>query len=84
MSKKLNNYVLAIDQELYEKTPKAVWAAIAISYASGGGDRFEEAAPNIAREWQALQAAGIVPQSAPIVIPKSDGTKVVRFSRRSI
>ena len=84
MSKKLNNYVLGIDRELYDKTPKAVWAAIAISYATGGGDDFEIGPANIAREWQALHKSGIVPQEPPIVIPKADGTKVVRFSRRSI
>ena len=57
-----NEYALAVGGELYEQIPKAVWAAIAVSALTCGGDQLEDAAPRVAREWDALHAAGIVPQ----------------------
>ena len=60
-----NQYVEAITQELYDKTPKAVFAAIAISLLSNGGDRLEEAQAGILCEWYALYNNGIIPQSIP-------------------
>lgn len=57
-----NEYALAVGGELYEEIPKAVWAAIAVSALTYGGDQLEDAAPRVAREWKALHDAGIVPQ----------------------
>lgn len=56
-----NSYAQALG-ELYEKMPKAVLAAIAVSYATHGGDFLEEVKERIMDEWKALHAAGIVPQ----------------------
>jgi hypothetical protein len=61
--KKLNNYALAI--EGYDKIPKAVFAAIAFSYATCGGDHWEYGTNNILDEWEMLHANGIVPQKPP-------------------
>lgn len=69
----LNKYVAAAGFYLYEKTPKAVFAAIALSavncsdprgcdhiwYEDGGGEAL------LLREWAALYNAGIVPQRPP-------------------
>jgi len=49
----------------YDRIPKAVLAAIAVSYATSGGDFLRLAEPNVAREWQILNQAGIVPQAPP-------------------
>ena len=47
---------------LFDDTPKAVLAAIAVSALTSGGDRLDAARVRLAREWRALHAAGIVPQ----------------------
>jgi hypothetical protein len=49
----------------YDKIPKAVLAAIAVSYASGGGDWLENASDNVLNEWRILYNNGIVPQRPP-------------------
>ena len=55
--------------DLLDRTPKAVFAvfaAIAYSYASAGGDLSpEEAQDNLLREWRFLHDNGIVPQKPP-------------------
>jgi hypothetical protein len=56
-----NSYAEALG-ELYEKMPKAVLAAIAVSYATQGGDYLDEAKERVMDEWKALHANGIVPQ----------------------
>lgn len=50
---------------LYARTPKAVFAAIAVSFATAGGDALDKAELNILREWTALHNAGIVSQKPP-------------------
>lgn len=55
-----NEYQAALKN--YEQIPKAVLAAIAVSFASCGGDNIEEAQDAIMDEWKALFNAGIVPQ----------------------
>lgn len=57
--KKLNNYQQAIDQGFYEKAPKAVLAAIAVSMAINNG---EDATEYLKREWQTLYNNGIISQ----------------------
>ncbi len=62
-----NNYAYALTTEFFIKIPKAVLAAIAVSYASrlGEGDNFEDAQNEIHYEWGALYQTGIVPQRPP-------------------
>lgn len=50
---------------VYGACPKAVLAAIAVSFATVGGDYLEEAQARILREWQILYQNGIVPQCPP-------------------
>jgi hypothetical protein len=57
-----NCYALAVGVDLLDEIPKAVWAAIAISALTCGGDCLDEGALRAAREWDALYHAGIVPQ----------------------
>ena len=49
----------------FDRIPKSVLAAIAVSYASSGGDYLEQASDNVAREWMVLYENGIVPQRPP-------------------
>jgi len=59
----MNNYTEAISPEVYEKTPKAVFAAIAVSFAllMEDGD-FNKVDQAIINEWKTLNGNGIVPQ----------------------
>lgn len=56
-------YADMLGQGVFEETPKEVWAAIALSYASTGGD-LEPAgtAYNILREWEILVLNQLVAQ----------------------
>lgn len=47
---------------LFDKTPKAVFAAIAVSVLTCGGDQLDEAADRLIAEWWTLYDNGIVPQ----------------------
>lgn len=67
-----NNYMAAAGSEFFEKTPKAVWAALAVSFAAMTVESAEEflenpgaVAETLAGEWAILYRAGIVPQSPP-------------------
>lgn len=68
--KKGNEYAASLGA-LYNETPKAVLAALAVSLAvrivegEGTEDTFEAAARLVRDEWAALHRAGIVPQSPP-------------------
>jgi len=46
----------------YDRIPKAVLAAIAVSFATQGGDFLDEANERIFEEWQILYQSGIVSQ----------------------
>ena len=59
-----NDYALALG-ELYDKTPKAVFAAVAVSALTSGGDKLNMAKPYLLREWRILHENGIVPQKPP-------------------
>jgi hypothetical protein len=61
----LNEYAGCIDEGLYEKTPKAVLAAIAVSFISSGGDHMDDIDDEILKEWRVLYLSGIVPQRPP-------------------
>lgn len=55
-----NEYARQIDN--FADIPKTVLAAIAVSLATCGGDRLDEATKLINEEWETLYQAGIVPQ----------------------
>jgi hypothetical protein len=58
--KTFNEYAAAVDG--YNRIPKAVFAAIAVSSLTQGGDYLVETNDRLLREWWALYSAGIVPQ----------------------
>ncbi len=60
-----NEYQSLIDQSFYEKCPKAVFAAIAVSYAVNRGIPLEEVTSELLNEWKTLNGNNIVPQKAP-------------------
>lgn len=61
---KRNEYADAAG-DLLDSIPKAVWAAIAVSALTGGGDRLGAAQQRVANEWLILWSNGIVPQKPP-------------------
>jgi hypothetical protein len=65
MMKTSNEYVAALGVELFGAIPKAVLAAIAVSFATSGGDRLDDAAALVITEWHTLHQAGIIPQPVP-------------------
>ena len=61
-----NNYQKQIDSSFYEKCPKAVFAALAVSYMVNHGiTSFEEVTGEMISEWNNLYNQGIVPQKPP-------------------
>jgi hypothetical protein len=60
--KQMNDYAQSVPRHLYDAIPKAVWAAIAVSALTVGGDYLEDAETRVRAEWEALYTAGIVPQ----------------------
>ena len=50
---------------LYNEMPKAVLAALVVSWLSSGGDHMEGVAGAALYEWWTLYYAGIVPQRPP-------------------
>lgn len=55
--------------DIYTRCPKAVFAAIAVSALTLGGDYLEEARPRILAEWWCLFDNGIVTQKPPFPRP---------------
>lgn len=49
----------------FDKIPKSVLAAIAVSFASSGGDYLSSARVAVMKEWDTLHKNGIVPQAPP-------------------
>ena len=47
---------------LFDNCPKAVFAAIAVSALTCGGDQLGEAKARVLEEWEVLHRNGIVPQ----------------------
>jgi len=70
-----NGYVESLEPGTFDKIPKTVFAAIAVSFAIMRGDDEgnevgpEAATPFILREWWALYHAGIVDQRPPGIDP---------------
>jgi hypothetical protein len=60
--KLLNDYAATLDQKLYAYTPKAVFAAVAVSALTIGGDYIEHANQRVIDEWWTLYDNGIGPQ----------------------
>ncbi len=50
---------------LYADVPKAVFAAVAASYCSSGGDNMDAMVKLFLEEWETLHENGIVPQPPP-------------------
>ena len=63
--KTVNEYSMALE-DVYEKAPKAVIAAIAVSCLTTGGDHLSEAKRLFLKEWQTLYDNGIIPQKPPL------------------
>ncbi len=51
--------------KVFDKAPKAVIAAIAVSALTTGGDFLSEASARFIEEWWALYEAHVVPQRPP-------------------
>jgi hypothetical protein len=64
--KQTNEYMREIESKLYADTPKAVFAALLVSFLDrlSGGDA-HNVNDEIVEEWNALYLAGIVPQKPP-------------------
>ena len=60
-----NEYAAAVGGDVFEKCPKAVFAAVAVSSLTCGGDWLSEARARFVSEWWALYTAGIVLQKPP-------------------
>lgn len=69
--KTYNEYAQSISLSLYERCPKAVFAAIAISSLTQGGGYIEEAERLVVAEWWALYHNGIVPQKPTMPEPSA-------------
>ena len=59
---------------LYAKIPKAVFAAVAYSYASSGGEDHDHGIERFIAEWKVLHENGIVQQKPPRLI--NNGVRV--------
>lgn len=64
INKQLNSYAEFLGG-LYDTIPKAVFAAIAVSMVTNGGDQLDEAAQRLIAEWRILYDNHIVPQKPP-------------------
>lgn len=66
--KKGNSYAAVMGSD-YDLIPKAVFAAIAVSRVSLGGDRLDVAKDRIMEEWRILYENRIVPQKPIRYVP---------------
>lgn len=78
-----NCYQETLGSELFEACPKTVFAAIAVSFASKGGDYLDEAREKVLKEWWVLYHNGIVPQKPPLPDPGDDARIAGSFPTRS-
>lgn len=67
-----NDYAQAVPGKLYEDLPKAVWAALAVSALTNGGDWLARAEDCVLEEWWILWENGIVPQKPTKPRPDPD------------
>lgn len=76
---KVGNAYAAELGDLYNAAPKAVLAAIAVSFATMGGDEIEQARARVLAEWLTLYRNGIVTQKPPV--PASHPTEPMKEER---
>jgi len=57
-----NAYAAQLSHATYRDIPKAVFAAIAVSACTMGGEQLDTAERRVMAEWWTLHRAGIVPQ----------------------
>ena len=60
--KVMNDYATVLHPDFYRHCPKAVFAAMAVSYASQGGEYLRTVQARLLNEWDLLHRAGIVKQ----------------------
>ena len=60
-----NPYSEAVGEDVYTAASKAVFAAVAVSSQTCGGDQLEHARDLFLAEWQTLYDNGIVQQRPP-------------------
>lgn len=73
MAKTQNEYALIVQRgKLYSRCPKAVFAALAVSYASRGGDFLDNMESKLLKEWWILYQNRIVPQKPPMPEPPDE------------
>lgn len=75
-----NEYTDALGHEFLLATPKAVFAAIAVSSLTCFGEYLDDAKAMLVEEWWCLYQAGIVPQkpSIPRAVERVDEGPVYR------
>ena len=71
-----NEYAASLGLALYDAVPKEVFAAIAISILTCGGDRLGDAPYGLLHEWQCLHEAHIVSQRPPAWVKGKYGKEV--------
>ena len=69
-----NAYQKSLKANFYKQTPKAVFAALAVSALTSGGDRLAEADALVLHEWWLLWENGIVSQKPPFQKPELQET----------
>ena len=80
MSKLFNEYAGCLPSRMYANTPKAVFAALAVSFALRFNEDAVDAVPETLRtEWDVLHLNGIVPQAAPMSL---NAARVRKFKGR--
>ncbi len=71
-NKKSNEYADAIPATLFEKMPKDVFAAVALSLALRlNNDDLQTAVGELVSEWQTLYQNGVIPQKPPNAIAEN-------------
>jgi hypothetical protein len=79
INKTMNEYAGAVGGKLYGRTPKAVFAAVAVSMVTNGGDHLNNARRLFLEEWWILHEAGIVPQKPPFRLTPIEGEPEVAY-----
>ena len=68
-----NQYTACVNG--YDIIPKAVFAAVAVSFATCGGDHLDNATELIVKEWEKLWKIGIISQKPTHWALKCGGVK---------
>lgn len=62
LKNQLNAYAESIGYGLFDEIPKSVFAAIAVSALTAGGENLQASGKRLALEWETLNLNGVVPQ----------------------